>query len=93
MTRRALLSMLTAAIADPERLVWQPGAKLISIPKPKPRFARHLIADIGLVDSVTVTEWYWIGQGGELYNMRTGKICPYAVGFRQPYTERVRVIG
>ena len=90
MTRRALLSMLTAAIADPERLVWQPGAKLISIPKPR----LHLMADIRLVDSVTVTEWYWVGPGGKLYNMRTGKICPYAVGLPQPYTAaRVRVIG
>lgn len=32
MTRRALLSMLAAAVADPERLLWQPGRKLISIP-------------------------------------------------------------
>jgi hypothetical protein len=28
--------MLAAAVADPERLIWQPGRKLISIPKPMP---------------------------------------------------------
>ena len=36
MTRRALLSMLALAAVDPERLIWQPGRKLISIPKPAP---------------------------------------------------------
>lgn len=36
MTRRALLSMLALAVADPDRLIWQPGRKLISIPKPTP---------------------------------------------------------
>lgn len=40
MTRRALLAMLAAAaaaaLADPERLVWVPGRKLISIPAPAP---------------------------------------------------------
>lgn len=36
MTRRALLAMLAGAVgvavADPERLLWVPGRKLISIP-------------------------------------------------------------
>lgn len=40
LTRRALLSMLAAAaaaaVADPERLLWVPGRKLISIP-PAPK--------------------------------------------------------
>ena len=36
MTRRALLSMLALAVADPERLIWRPGTNLISIPAPKP---------------------------------------------------------
>ena len=34
MTRRALFAMLAAAVLDPDRLIWRPGAKLISIPKP-----------------------------------------------------------
>lgn len=35
-TRRAFLSALAAAfVLDPEKLLWQPGAKLISIPKPR----------------------------------------------------------
>ena len=36
MKRRNFLSMLAAAfVADPERLLWRPGAKLISIPPAK----------------------------------------------------------
>lgn len=37
MNRRAFLSLVGAgltAAADPERLIWQPGRKLISIPNP-----------------------------------------------------------
>jgi len=35
MTRRNLLAVLTGAALDPERLIWRPGARLISIPKPR----------------------------------------------------------
>jgi hypothetical protein len=34
MTRRALFGFLAAAAADPERLLWEPGKRLISIPAP-----------------------------------------------------------
>jgi len=35
--RRGFLASLAAAVfADPERLLWRPGAKTISIPKPAP---------------------------------------------------------
>jgi hypothetical protein len=33
MTRRALFAILTGAALDPEKLLWRPGVKLISIPK------------------------------------------------------------
>lgn len=33
MTRRALFALAAAAVLDPERLLWRPGAKLVSIPK------------------------------------------------------------
>ena len=36
MTRRGLLAVLAGAVLDPERLVWVPGRKLISIPAPRP---------------------------------------------------------
>ena len=36
MTRRALLGLLAAAALDPEKLLWIPGKKLISIPAPAP---------------------------------------------------------
>jgi hypothetical protein len=35
-TRRQLLALLVGFTADPERLLWVPGKKLISIPKPAP---------------------------------------------------------
>ena len=35
MNRRVFLGAIASAfVADPERLLWTPGAKLISIPKP-----------------------------------------------------------
>lgn len=34
MNRRGFLAMLTGAALDPERLLWVPGRKLISIPRP-----------------------------------------------------------
>jgi len=52
-TRRGFLGALAAAIAgskvvemvlDPERLLWRPGAKLISIPAPLTVAANHLLA-------------------------------------------------
>jgi hypothetical protein len=41
MTRRGLLAALAACALDPERLLWRPGAKLISIPKDE--FRRNYI--------------------------------------------------
>lgn len=38
MSRRSFLAAMAAAfVADPERLLWVPGQKLISIPKPQVR--------------------------------------------------------
>jgi hypothetical protein len=34
MNRRAFLAAIAGLTLDPERLLWRPGAKLISIPKP-----------------------------------------------------------
>ena len=34
-SRRSLLAILSAAAVDPERLLWEPGKKLIFIPKPQ----------------------------------------------------------
>ncbi len=49
MTRRALLSLLAGAALDPERLLWRPGAKLISIPRPNYGWMR--IAEIRTINS------------------------------------------
>jgi hypothetical protein len=48
MTRRALLSAMFGAVAaDPERLLWTPGARFISIPKPSVphRFVLYYLND------------------------------------------------
>lgn len=48
MNRRAFLALAAAASFDPERLLWHPGARLISIPKPLPPMTIHdLIATPG----------------------------------------------
>jgi hypothetical protein len=45
-TRRSLLGMLAAGfVVDPERLLWVPGRKLISIPEPPIIPAGHLYCD------------------------------------------------
>lgn len=59
-SRRGFLGALAAAIAgpmviDPEKLLWRPGAKLISIPKPVPSLtAERIIHDayrnLGLIE-------------------------------------------
>lgn len=46
MTRRGLIgALLGAATMDPERLLWVPGAKTISIPKPVVSGNRFLTVD------------------------------------------------
>ena len=47
MTRRAWLSLLAGAALDPERLLWVPGRRVISIPAPakleSPTFKAYLV--------------------------------------------------
>ena len=50
MNRRGFLAVLAAAAADPERLLWTPGAKLISIPA-APRLS-SFFADLKLGDRI-----------------------------------------
>jgi hypothetical protein len=42
LTRRGLLAVLAGAVVDPERLIWRPGTKLISIPRPRVVIAEEL---------------------------------------------------
>ncbi len=44
MTRRLIFRLLAAATLDPERLLWKPGAKLISIPA-RERFLKERYLD------------------------------------------------
>jgi hypothetical protein len=45
MNRRGFLGLLAGVVLDPERLLWVPGRKLISIPQPKHYTAVQLIYD------------------------------------------------
>jgi hypothetical protein len=44
--RRGFLALLAGAVLDPERLLWRPGARLISIPAPAPAPARIQVCEI-----------------------------------------------
>jgi len=63
--RRAFLAMLAGAALDPERLLWRPGAKLISIPRP-PLVVEFAVGDIvsigGWPQRWRVTRVYWPRQ-------------------------------
>lgn len=61
-TRRALIAMLAAAAADPDRLLWRPGAKHYSIPKP----AVYEFADVEALRILNVALDFWIKQPQEL---------------------------
>lgn len=62
MNRRGFLGLLgaavTGAVLDPEKLLWRPGAKVISIPKVEiPEIALSPISfDVG--DVITIEGWY-----------------------------------
>ena len=58
MNRRSFLAGLaTAFVVDPERLLWVPGKKTISIPKPRP-----FIAGIDLGEMVEIREYIQISH-------------------------------
>jgi len=47
MNRRSFLALLAASLTlDPERMLWIPGRKLISVPKPRARGNRFLTSDM-----------------------------------------------
>lgn len=54
-TRRGFLGLLAAGLAlDPERLLWRPGAKLISVPAPpRPPRERLWTGDLLLINGRT----------------------------------------
>ncbi len=57
-TRRGFLSLFAAAAIDPERLLWVPGKKLISIPAPR---LRYVSMDLGHSQSSAV---FWVAKDG-----------------------------
>lgn len=71
MNRRGFFGSLAAiaatAVLDPERLLWVPGKKLISIPAPRPIYVirieevrdvqTHELLGVHLVEAMTRTEY------------------------------------
>lgn len=73
MNRRAFFGVLAAglvAAADPERLLWVPGRKLISIPKPPPSSG----IDYSLGPPLTIVE-FWYKRDGVVYRREVGGIA------------------
>lgn len=59
MNRRAFLEAIAGAIAaDPERLLWRPGAKLISIPRPQLYDERAMIRYVTLATMRDVLQFH-----------------------------------
>jgi len=68
MNRRSFLSLFAAsAVLDPERLLWVPGRKLISIPTPTPEFIMSFFVTRGQsrsqVDLSESEYWHWRRDG------------------------------
>lgn len=62
-SRRGFLgALLGAAVLDPDRLLWRPGAKLVSVPRPLIDFeARYITpAAIALADSIDMELIRWM---------------------------------
>jgi hypothetical protein len=65
MTRRGILgALLGAATMDPERLLWVPGKRVISIPKP-------------IANSYGVPEVYWVSLDEYVRSRRRLEIMRY----------------
>lgn len=71
MKRRGFLAMLAGAALDPERALWTPGRRLISIPKEDGVwYPGVLVRDIrGPFDPLTGTMWF---QQEWIFNMERG---------------------
>ena len=70
MNRRGFLSMLAGAVLDPERLLWVPGKKLISIPKPVAKitgliFNRNAFALES--EPLDLSDWEVVDDGAVIY--------------------------
>lgn len=73
MNRRGFLAaLLGGAVLDPERLLWRPGAKLISIPKAAPLFTPVLTPEyFRLGDIITMKGYpgqYVVTQVGKAFS-------------------------
>ncbi len=64
MTRRFLLTLLTAVVTDPERLLWTPGKRLISIPAPKLTLQCNGVVYMAKEGVITMIGWHGMGAHG-----------------------------
>lgn len=58
MNRRNFLAFAALFVADPERLLWRPGARLISIPKPLVITAENLPLHFACGDIITFSGYF-----------------------------------
>lgn len=77
MNRRSFLAAMAGAfVADPERLLWVPGRKLISIPKPHQLEA----ASYYWWPDGPIVEAYWI-HADRIYGVPRSNGAMYAISF------------
>ena len=84
-SRRALLALLAGAALDPERLLWIPNRRHISIPRPVVRPADHISDRVFLREIWTQMQGAWLVKTltarGELLSSRVWKYAepPFVV--------------
>ena len=72
LARRGFLGLLAGAVLDPERLLWTPGKKLISIPAPRKIVWVNLYAPHSRIGSrldSSVLPMHRTSPGSELYRV------------------------
>lgn len=63
MNRRGFLASMAAFALDPERLVWTPDRKLISIPAPRVELVRSIALFRGVDLGGSTYYSYWVKSG------------------------------
>jgi hypothetical protein len=64
MNRRGFLATIAAAlVADPEKLLWEPNKKFISIPRPSREWMQMIVNPRqapGVIDFIDIKDWFRI---------------------------------
>ena len=82
MKRRAFLAAIAVAAADPERLLWVPGRKLISIPAPRIVGVELAIVAERVIAGVELVEVEWVGRNQIFFIPKGARLNARFVGAR-----------